>query len=78
MAKQYLVPGMRVGWLMFYGEGLDALKGGVKNLSQVVLGACHLAQQASSVALDDGCVEFKKVTFYNRLLKGLQCNVDKY
>ncbi|GMH70467.1 hypothetical protein TL16_g05417 [Triparma laevis f. inornata] len=60
MAKQYLVPGMRVGWLMFYGEGLDALKGGVKNLSQVVLGACHLAQQASSVALDDGCVEFKK------------------
>eukprot|EP00519_Triparma_laevis_P010953 CAMPEP_0182518986 /NCGR_PEP_ID=MMETSP1321-20130603/44857_1 /TAXON_ID=91990 /ORGANISM="Bolidomonas sp., Strain RCC1657" /LENGTH=408 /DNA_ID=CAMNT_0024726931 /DNA_START=456 /DNA_END=1682 /DNA_ORIENTATION=- len=60
MAKQYLVPGMRVGWLTFYGPGLEELKGGVKSLSQVVLGACHLAQEASSRALDDGCEEFKK------------------
>ena len=59
MAKQYLVPGMRVGWLTFYGPGLEELKGGVKSLSQVVLGACHLAQEASSRALDDGCEEVR-------------------
>ena len=60
MAKQYLVPGWRVGWLTFYGPDLADLKAGVHRLAQVVLGACSLAQAASARALGEDLNSFKR------------------
>mmetsp|Transcript_19314 Transcript_19314/g.27523 ORF Transcript_19314/g.27523 Transcript_19314/m.27523 type:complete len:496 (-) Transcript_19314:167-1654(-) len=47
LGKQFLVPGWRVGWLIFHdctGGALEGLKDGIKRLAQVILGASHLTQ----------------------------------
>ena len=47
LGKQFLLPGWRVGWLVFQdnnSEALQHIKAGVKRLAQVILGASHLAQ----------------------------------
>jgi tyrosine aminotransferase len=49
LAKQFLVPGWRVGWLVFYDTAFGAIapvKEGVCQLANVVLGASHLLQAA--------------------------------
>ena len=68
MAKQYLVPGWRVGWLTFFGPGVSELKAGVARLSQVVLGASSIAQAASAALLNSDTTEFK--TALNAKLAG--------
>ena len=47
MSKQFLLPGWRVGWIVFQDnkeQSLQHVEAGVKRLAQVVLGASHLAQ----------------------------------
>lgn len=48
MAKMFLVPGWRVGWLCIHDRGgkLAELKQGIINLSQLILGANTIAQSA--------------------------------
>lgn len=55
LAKQFLVPGWRVGWLTFYDTPFGAIKDvkkGVMSLAQVVLGASHLVQATVEKVLD--------------------------
>jgi len=43
IAKEFVVPGWRVGWLVLQDKGsgkLAEVGKGIKNLSQIVLGAC--------------------------------------
>jgi tyrosine aminotransferase len=47
LGKQYLLPGWRVGWIVFCDNRSQALRhieAGAKRLAQVILGASHLAQ----------------------------------
>jgi len=47
LAKQYLLPGWRVGWVTFHDNmyhSLQEVEAGAKSLSQVILGASHLVQ----------------------------------
>ena len=52
IAKQLAVPGWRVGWIMMYdpqgmlSEGDVSVRQGLRNLSQLILGANTLAQSA--------------------------------
>jgi len=48
IAKQLLVPGWRVGWLLLHDRGnkLKEIREGVSNLSQLILGANTLIQSA--------------------------------
>jgi tyrosine aminotransferase len=55
LGKQYLVPGWRVGWIVFHDNrhgSLRQVKEGARRLAQVVLGASHLAQVAVPAVLD--------------------------
>jgi tyrosine aminotransferase len=55
MGKQFLLPGWRVGWVVFCDNAhgsLRAVEAGAKRLAQVVLGASHLAQVAVPALLD--------------------------
>mmetsp|Transcript_15039 Transcript_15039/g.22161 ORF Transcript_15039/g.22161 Transcript_15039/m.22161 type:complete len:459 (-) Transcript_15039:204-1580(-) len=55
LAKQFLVPGWRVGWLTFYdntGGALKDVKAGVTSLAQVLLGASHITQGCVQAVLD--------------------------
>lgn len=54
LGKQYLVPGWRLGWIVFHDNNSGSIcevKDGAKRLAQVVLGASHLAQMAIPAAL---------------------------
>jgi tyrosine aminotransferase len=47
LAKQFLLPGWRVGWLTFHDNAQGSIKEvelGAKRLAQVILGASHLTQ----------------------------------
>jgi tyrosine aminotransferase len=49
LAKEFIVPGWRVGWLIFHDKGtgrLDEYKTGVRSLTQITLGASSLLQAA--------------------------------
>lgn len=49
IGKQYLLPGWRLGWLVFQDNVHGTLKeveSGAKRLAQIILGASHLAQKA--------------------------------
>jgi tyrosine aminotransferase len=55
LAKQYLLPGWRVGWIVFHDSNTGALRevqAGSKRLAQVILGASHLAQSVVPALLD--------------------------
>lgn len=55
LAKQFLLPGWRIGWAMFRDNKFGSLAlvhAGAKRLAQVILGASHLAQTAIPVLLD--------------------------
>lgn len=54
LGKQYLVPGWRVGWIVFHDSksgSLRKVERGAKRLAQVVLGASHLIQCAIPAVL---------------------------
>lgn len=56
LAKQWLVPGWRLGWLCFSDNvhgSLSEVEAGAKRLAQVVLGASHLVQRAVPTLLDN-------------------------
>lgn len=47
LAKQYLLPGWRVGWVVFHDNirgSLQEVEAGAKRLAQVILGSSHLIQ----------------------------------
>lgn len=49
LAKEFIVPGWRVGWLIFHDKSTNRLhdfKTGVKSLTQITLGASSLLQAA--------------------------------
>jgi len=49
LAKQFLLPGWRIGWITFHDnihKSLAEVEAGAKRLAQVILGASHLAQSA--------------------------------
>lgn len=51
MAKEFIVPGWRVGWLSIADRSsspkvTSEVKAGLKSLSQLILGACSLVQRA--------------------------------
>jgi tyrosine aminotransferase len=55
MGKQFLLPGWRVGWVVFFDNkhgSLRDVEAGAKRLAQVVLGASHLAQAVLPALLD--------------------------
>ncbi|KAL9186669.1 hypothetical protein ACHAXT_005907 [Thalassiosira profunda] len=55
LGKQYLVPGWRLGWIVFQDSrhgAIDEVKKGAQRLAQVVLGASHLAQRAIPAVLN--------------------------
>jgi len=55
LAKQFLLPGWRVGWALFRDNkfrSLSPVHDGAKRLAQIILGASHLAQTAIPVLLD--------------------------
>ena len=46
IAKEFVVPGWRVGWLVMHDKGtgrLAELSAGIRSLSQIILGATLLA-----------------------------------
>jgi len=54
IGKQFLVPGWRVGWAVFYDNHVQSLKPvehGAKQLAQIVLGASHVAQAMATRVL---------------------------
>lgn len=58
LAKQYLVPGWRVGWLVFFDNescALQPILEAAKRLAQVILGASHLAQSVIPALLTPTC-----------------------
>jgi len=55
LGKQYLVPGWRLGWVVFQDShhgAIQEVKKGAQRLAQVVLGASHLAQVAIAAVLN--------------------------
>jgi tyrosine aminotransferase len=56
LGKQFLVPGWRLGWLVFFDytstQKMKEVNAGVKRLAQVILGASHLAQGVIPAVLD--------------------------
>jgi tyrosine aminotransferase len=55
LGKQYLVPGWRLGWIVYQDNKYGAIsnvKKVAQRLAQVILGACHLAQFAIPAVLD--------------------------
>ena len=55
LAKQFLLPGWRIGWAVFRDNkfgSLSQVQAGAKRLAQIILGASHLAQRAIPVLLD--------------------------
>ena len=55
LAKQFLLPGWRIGWAIFRDNKFGSLApvhAGAKRLAQIILGASHLAQTAIPVLLD--------------------------
>jgi tyrosine aminotransferase len=49
LAKEFILPGWRVGWIVIHDKGtgrLAELRVGIKNLTQIVLGANSLIQAA--------------------------------
>ncbi|KAL7530503.1 hypothetical protein ACHAXR_003530, partial [Thalassiosira sp. AJA248-18] len=55
LGKQYLVPGWRLGWIVFndnHHGAIQEVKKGAQRLAQVVLGSSHLAQVAIPAVLD--------------------------
>ena len=56
LAKQFLLPGWRIGWAIFRDNRFGSLApvhAGAKRLAQIILGASHLAQTAIPVLLDE-------------------------
>jgi tyrosine aminotransferase len=54
MAKEFIVPGWRVGWLLIHDPvgALDELRKGLHNLSQIIIGANSIVQAAIPSVLD--------------------------
>jgi len=49
LAKEFVVPGWRIGWLVVHDKGTGRLKElaqGIRSLSQIILGGCSLIQGA--------------------------------
>lgn len=60
LAKQYLLPGWRVGWAVFYDStncALTPVLEGVQRLAQVILGASHLVQSIIPTLLTPATIE---------------------
>ncbi|CAB9509207.1 Bifunctional aspartate aminotransferase and glutamate/aspartate-prephenate aminotransferase [Seminavis robusta] len=63
LAKQFLVPGWRVGWIVFHDNvqgSLREVEAGAKRLAQVVLGASHLVQMVVPKILDSNNQELRQ------------------
>lgn len=62
IGKQYLVPGWRLGWIVFHDShygSIQEVKKGAQRLAQVILGASHLAQVAIPAVLKPSTEEDK-------------------
>lgn len=77
IGKQFLLPGWRVGWLVFqddvYGS-LSQVQAGAKRLAQVILGASHLAQTAIPSLLEPKNIEIRQ--WKHDLRTALQTQAD--
>eukprot|EP00980_Cylindrotheca_fusiformis_P025775 scaffold14589_cov106-Cylindrotheca_fusiformis.AAC.4 len=63
LAKQFLLPGWRVGWITFHDNVAGSLKeveAGAKSLAQVILGASHLAQSVIPKLLSQSTIEWRE------------------
>ena len=63
LAKQFLVPGWRVGWLTFHddvGHRLADVRRGVNALAQVIIGSSHIVQAGVVAVLDPKSDEGKE------------------
>eukprot|EP01087_Luapelamoeba_hula_P003627 TRINITY_DN1342_c0_g1_i5.p2 TRINITY_DN1342_c0_g1~~TRINITY_DN1342_c0_g1_i5.p2 ORF type:complete len:399 (+),score=43.76 TRINITY_DN1342_c0_g1_i5:1387-2583(+) len=69
IAKRYLVPGWRVGWIIIHDRDgrLEELKTGMYKLGQLILGANTLVQSAIPEMLEKTPTEFYEET--NRMLQ---------
>lgn len=74
LAKRYLVPGWRLGWILINDHGTGALeevRAGLVRLSAVLLGANSLIQKALPAIF-----ESTPASFYEETNAQLQANVD--
>lgn len=69
LAKQYLVPGWRVGWICIHDrhDRLKEVRPGMLRLSQLILGACTIAQSTVRSLLHD-----TEPSYYTDLMKQLR------
>lgn len=69
LAKQYLVPGWRVGWICVHDRHnrLEKIRPGLLRLSQLILGACTIAQSTVKSLLHD-----TEPSYYTNLMKQLE------
>uniref|UniRef100_A0A914XN64 Tyrosine aminotransferase n=1 Tax=Plectus sambesii TaxID=2011161 RepID=A0A914XN64_9BILA len=60
IAKRYLVPGWRLGWLTIHDRhgALKNVRDGLRNLAQKIVGPCALVQGALPAILDNTPAEF--------------------
>eukprot|EP00814_Leptocylindrus_danicus_P003945 CAMPEP_0116024524 /NCGR_PEP_ID=MMETSP0321-20121206/12371_1 /TAXON_ID=163516 /ORGANISM="Leptocylindrus danicus var. danicus, Strain B650" /LENGTH=495 /DNA_ID=CAMNT_0003496277 /DNA_START=83 /DNA_END=1570 /DNA_ORIENTATION=- len=66
LAKQFLCPGWRVGWLVIHDNECGALsdvKVGIKRLAQISLGASHLAQGVLPAILNPPTADVSREIF---------------
>ena len=84
LAKEFVVPGWRVGWIVFHDHGaskgkLDAVKTGIRSLTQIVLGATSLIQTAIPSVLCPKAgseAEAKLKAFHDKYMHVLRSNAD--
>lgn len=82
LAKEFVVPGWRVGWLVFHDQGCGTLKDlrvGIRSLTQIVLGANALIQAAIPSVLKPtpGSKEEENLkTFSKNYMKVLRSNAE--
>lgn len=76
IAKEFLTPGFRVGWMIFYSNGkLNSIKEGAKRLSMLILGPNSLIQAAIPSLFDEE--NAKAVSqFKSSLVKTLADNAE--
>eukprot|EP00934_Nitzschia_sp_Nitz4_P002959 Nitzschia sp. Nitz4//scaffold22_size323478//27667//29477//NITZ4_000496-RA/size323478-augustus-gene-0.222-mRNA-1//-1//CDS//3329542902//2949//frame0 len=82
LAKQFLLPGWRLGWILFQDNlhgSLANVEAGAKRLAGLILGASHLVQTVIPTLLDrsnEDMVVWKK-ELRNKLARQAKCITDR-
>ena len=72
IGKQFLVPGWRLGWLVFHdndAQSLQEVEQGSKQLAQIVLGASHPAQTMATQILEAHVTKSEDMMLWEKALR---------